>query len=212
MSYSHFIFDLDGTLSDPLEGMADALNHALISHGYPAQDTMDFARYVGPPLEGTLASLTGRDDQEHIASLVAAYRDRYLESGFAQNSVYPGIKNLLEELSLSGQRLAVCTSKPPATARKILSLFQLDHYFDFISGGDIGVTKGDQLQHLLESDAIDGQALMIGDRDVDLIAAHRNNLVAAGVLWGYGSRLELSEHNPAHIVEQPAGIVELSDA
>lgn len=210
MSYSHFIFDLDGTLSDPLEGMADALNHALVSHSYPAQTVDALSRFVGPPLEGTLATLTGQEDEEHILSLVAAYRERYLASGFAQNTLYPGITSLLDDLKNTGQRLGVCTSKPAKTATKILSMFQLDHYFEFISGGDIGVNKGDQLQRLLETNTIDNDALMIGDRDVDLIAAHRNSLAAAGVLWGFGSHGELSEHNPMHIVENPAQLAELT--
>lgn len=204
MIYSHFIFDLDGTLSDPLEGMADALNYALVSHGYPEKNTSDFSRYIGPPLEGTLASITGQNDEDHILSLVAAYRERYLDTGFAQNAVYPGIAELLTGLKDAGQRLGVCTSKPATTARKVLALFQLDHYFEFISGGDIGVSKGDQLQQLLETNVIDGNALMIGDRDVDMIAAHDNKLAAAGVLWGYGSQSELSGHRPKHLVETPA--------
>jgi len=209
MPYSTCIFDLDGTLSDPLDGMAAALNFALSEHGYATVDPSELAQYVGPPLEGSLAALTGRDDEEHTMSLVRSYREHYLDSGFARNTVYPGINELLSTLRQSGQRLGVCTSKPATTARKILSLFQLESYFSFVSGGDVGIVKGQQLEQLLNTGEIDAQALMIGDRDVDVLAATGNGLASAAVLWGYGSRDELQGVSPNHLLEHPLQLLDL---
>ncbi|MBX2826061.1 MAG: HAD hydrolase-like protein [Gammaproteobacteria bacterium] len=209
MNYSCCIFDLDGTLSDPLVGMAAALNHALREHGHPEQTTDYLGQFVGPPLEGTLTALTGCTEDAQLSSLVQTYREHYVETGFSQNSLYPGIPELLQALKKDDVTLGVCTSKPESIARKILSLFELDHYFSFVSGGDVGVVKGQQLERLLQVGEIDNRALMIGDRSVDVIAAHSNNLASAGVLWGFGSKEELTLEQPHHVLEQPAHLLDV---
>ena len=91
----------------------------------------------------------------------------------------------------------------PDFAEKILRLFDLDEVFHFVSGGDIGISKQEQMAGLLASRAMTQETLMIGDRAVDLVAAHANGLSSAGVLWGYGSRKELEAKNPALLFSQP---------
>jgi len=203
---STFIFDLDGTLSDPLQGMADSINYALRTHGFAERELSTIAQFVGPPLEGTLAELTGSDENQLIDALVVSYRERYLQTGYAQNSVYQGIPDMLEKLKTNGQRMGICTSKPATTAEKILRLFNLDHYFSFISGGDIGVKKAQQLSALLAEGVIDLDSLMIGDRSVDIVAAQSNNLKSAAVMWGYGSRAELNSAAPTVYFETPQDV------
>ena len=107
-------------------------------------------------------------------------------------------------------KLAVCTSKRVDFADAILKLHRIHHYFEFVSGGDVGIPKWRQLQALLENPAISGKAVMIGDRNVDLVAARRNGLDSAGVLWGYGSRQELMGENPTHLFREPGELVVLA--
>jgi phosphoglycolate phosphatase len=210
MKYSTLIFDLDGTLSNPLAGMAESINHALVEHGYAEREIAEIATFVGPPLEGTLVQIVGSDDSEHINRIVQTYRQHYLIGGFSNNHVYDGIGDLLEALKQSGVRIGVCTSKPKRVATKILAHFNLLDYFVFVSGGDVGIKKGQQLEQLLSDTQIDNQAVMIGDRNVDVVAAQQNGLDSAGVLWGFGDEAELSQAGATHLIKAPQELLGLA--
>ena len=209
MKHSTYIFDLDGTLSNPLAGMADSINHALLKYNYTERSLDEIATYVGPPLEGTLAEIIGTDDTDHINEIVHTYRNHYRIAGFSNNHLYDGITGLLDELKHAGAPVGVCTSKPTKIASMILEHFGILHYFEFVSGGDIGINKGQHLERLLTDGHIDGMAIMIGDRNVDIIAAKQNDLSNLGVLWGFGSADELSQAQADHVISQPAHLLEL---
>lgn len=209
MKHSCLIFDLDGTISDPKEGIVRSLNYALLSHGFERQNEDFLATFIGPPLDSTFKQLMQSHDDALILSLVRKYRERYSEIGFAENILYEGIPDVLERLSSAGFKLGVCTSKRVDFAERILSLFELRDCFQFINGGEVGVEKWQQLADLKRKSQIDTNALMIGDRYVDLTAAHKNGLAAAGVLWGYGSHAELEEHEPAYLFTSPRGLLKL---
>jgi len=209
MKHSTYIFDLDGTLSNPHAGMADSINHALVHHGHAARSVEEIATYIGPPLEGTLAAVLGTDDSAVIAEVVQSYRDHYLIAGYSNNHLYDGVVDMLDTLKGAGASVGVCTSKPTKTATMILAHFELLHYFEFVSGGDVGVKKGQQLEELLASGAIDNQAIMIGDRNVDIIAAKQNKLASLGVLWGFGPEAELVEAGADFIIGNPRQVLEL---
>jgi phosphoglycolate phosphatase len=202
------IFDLDGTLSDPLEGIGRSINHALEHHGLASRPLTELARFVGPPLDGTFRELAGVDAP--VASLVARYRDRYSVTGYAENRLYDGIAPVLAALA-EHRVLGLCTSKRADFAEKILVLFGLRDHFAFVSGGDIGITKADQLRDLRETGTIDGDAIMIGDRAVDIESAHANGLAGCGVLWGFGSRDELEAARPRWLLASPIELATLRD-
>lgn len=200
---SYFLFDLDGTLSDPLQGIARSINYTLEAFGYPVVPEDSLGRFIGPPLDNTFAALTGTDSQNHIRELVDKYRERFGKIGYRENTLYPGIPGMLEALKARGVAMAVCTSKRQDFARKIITMFGLDPFFDFVSGGDIGIAKGQQIRSLLEQGRISKDSIMIGDRDVDIRAASENGLDGWGVLWGYGSREELEKEGPERILTSP---------
>lgn len=203
MAYQTLIFDLDGTLSDPFLGTFRCMNYALASCGLPGRTEQDIRNRIGPPLEETMALFSESDDESLIRELVDKYRERYGEFGYRENTLYPGTVAMLETLKSNNCRLAVCTSKLRSNAMKILDQFKLTPFFDFVSGPDYGQKKHQQLADLLTDGSIATASLMIGDRAVDLTAAHGNNLDAAGVLWGYGSLDELQGEQPAFIFESP---------
>lgn len=203
-SYSTLIFDLDGTLTDPALGFVRCINYALTRFDYSPLAEKEITRHIGPPLEQTIQLLTGSDLESHVDEVTAAYRERYAELGYLENSVYPGIIDMLAALAEAGTRLGVCTSKHHLYAPKILQAFDLIDYFEFVSGAEGKVTKSQQLQKLLTEGTIDSSAVMIGDRAVDLTAAHANELKSAGVLWGYGDREELAAEQPEHLFSSPA--------
>ena len=197
------VFDLDGTISDPLLGFSRSINHALRLQGLPERASADLARFIGPPLYESAVELTGSADPDAHARLIADYRQRYGESGFAENTLYDGMPAALHALRASGATLGLCTSKRADFAERILQLFGLRELFAFVSGGDIGVHKWQQLQALREAGAVDATSVMVGDRAVDVSAAHRNGLHACGVLWGFGPLDELQAERPRHIAEKP---------
>jgi phosphoglycolate phosphatase len=207
MPYQTLVFDLDGMLTDPLLGIFRCMNFALTSFDYPPRKEAEIIPFIGPPLEVALSALSGSDDETHVKALMATYRERYGELGFAENTVYGGIIELLDSLRERGQPMGVCTSKFEKYAIKVLEQFKLRDYFQFVSGGDYGIAKSRQLADLLAAGTITRDALMIGDRAVDLTAAHSNGLASAGVLWGYGSLAELSAESPAHLCESPAALL-----
>ena len=111
MLHDVVLFDLDGTLSDPLEGIARSLNYALGHFGYEALAFDQVAAFVGPPLDQTFRAITGLTAEAQVNEFVAKYRERYAEIGYAENVLYPGVRDALATLCNAGVRMAVCTSK-----------------------------------------------------------------------------------------------------
>ncbi|MCL6271378.1 HAD hydrolase-like protein [Sansalvadorimonas sp. 2012CJ34-2] len=204
------LFDLDGTISDPLEGIIRSTNFALEHFGYSPKTAEDIAQYIGPPLDESLMDMTGQTDPKIISTYVAKYRERYVATGYRENTLYPDIPNALESLSQRNIPMAICTSKRADIADHILKMFGLRNYFQFISGGDVGIQKWQQIERLVDKNLVDKDTTMIGDRAVDIIAAQKNGLKSAGVLWGYGSLAELQSKKPNHILSSPAELKELA--
>jgi phosphoglycolate phosphatase len=121
--------------------------------------------------------------------------------------LYPGIVDALDALGEAGIPLGICTSKRTDFAERILAMFGLRSRFRFISGGDVGVDKWRQIETLLAQGLISASTVMVGDRAIDLVAAHRNGLSAAGVLWGHGSREELEREQPRYLLSEPSGLL-----
>ena len=166
--------------------------------------------YIGPPLDYTFAELTSVMDKKEIGKLVESYRERYSEVGYSENVLYKGMSSILASLSKnSSVKMGVCTSKRKDFAERILEMFKIHHLFEFVNGGDIGIQKWQQIEGLLGDGFISKSSVMIGDRSVDLVAAHKNGICSAGVLWGYGSRKELATEKPRHIISSPQQLAEL---
>lgn len=205
--HSMILFDLDGTLTDPLEGIGRSINYALEYFGYAPRPLASMGDYIGPPLDHSFQAITRSDSREHVLELVAKYRERYTDVGYAENTVYAGIPEALAALHGGGIQLAVCTSKRADFAERILDLFGLTPLFSFVSGGVIGCEKWQQLSRLRETGQAAADALMVGDRSFDMQAARHSGVAAGGVLWGYGSREELSAFAPEYLFASPAELV-----
>jgi phosphoglycolate phosphatase len=203
MPHDVLLFDLDGTLSDPLEGIERSLNYALVEHDFPPLTPGQAAAFIGPQIDQTFSLITGIDAGERLKGFVAKYRERYADVGYAENMLYPGVRDALAALSTKGATMGICTSKRVDFAEHILELFNLRQYFRFVDGGEIGVHKWQQIEALRSGGKVTGASVMIGDRAVDLVAAHRNSLKSGGVLWGYGSYAELSGERPQYLFKSP---------
>lgn len=207
MQNKFIIFDLDGTISDPKDGIVGSINYSLAVHGFVERSDNELIKYIGPPLDKVFEELADNSDKKQILSLVSKYRERYAKVGYTENTLYDGILESLEKLALK-YPLALCTSKRADFAHKIISLFQIDHLFKIVSGGDVGISKTQQLSELLANGTIGPNSIMVGDRNADLIGAHNNKLESVGVLWGYGDYQELIKESPSMILETPQQLSE----
>lgn len=206
---AHLVFDLDGTISDPVVGIGRSLNYALTHFGYQTIADDQITCYIGPPLDEIFVAITAVSSPEDIAGLIEKYRERYADIGYSENVIYPGIREALSALADRQTFMGVCTSKRADYAAKILKLFNIRHHFGFVDGGDVGVKKQQQLASLLSKGIITPESSLIGDRAVDVHAANANGLRSVAVLWGHGSLSELEAAQPDVILESPQQLIEL---
>jgi len=203
------IFDLDGTISDPFEGISKSVNYALEALDYKAVDPERVRSMIGPPLTEIFQYLIGDVSSQRMQMLVEKYRERYSSVGYAENVIYEEIPEIIAALSASGYTLGVCTSKRADYAMDIVDLFGLTAHFEFISGGDVGIHKSEQLEKLVANGVNSETTVMIGDRNVDIAAAKSNGIRSVGVSWGFADDDELNEAEPDHLVHSPAELLEL---
>jgi phosphoglycolate phosphatase len=207
------LFDLDGTLTDPREGIVACLKHALRGLGRPIPPDADLLRYIGPPLRETFASLLSSASPEAIDEAVALYRERFSATGIFENVVYPGVPPALTELQALGMRLYVTTAKPQLFAERIVDHFGLARFFHRVYGSDLDGTraiKNELIAHVLRTESLSPHStVMVGDRAHDVRGAVANGVLPIGVLWGYGSREELTAAGATLLCEQPAMLAAL---
>ncbi len=189
------IFDLDGTLTDSKPGILGCLTKTLEERGMPVPASLD--RFIGPPVEEWVTYLLpGGTHEEHVA-LARDYRGCYDREGWSNNSVFPGVREMLVELRANGFPLYVCTSKHQHFAIRILDAFALSPLFTAIYGDKIEYAshkKADLLARVLSEQSLQSQsAWMIGDRSFDFEAARANNVRSIAAGWGYGSAEEWAQ-------------------
>lgn len=203
------LFDLDGTLTDPFEGITRSVEYALRAFGIEVPDRRRLACFIGPPLTESLIEHYGFSPEKADAAVVE-YRKYFAERGLLENTLYEGIPELLSDCREAGYRIVMATSKPTPFARRIAEHFDIARYFDAICGSSFDssrATKAAVVRWDVQSENIDPRkALMIGDRRHDVEGAAANGIPAAGVLYGYGSRKELENAGAAHIAEDLAGL------
>jgi phosphoglycolate phosphatase len=205
------LFDLDGTLTDSMEGIVNSLIYALGKLGLPIPEREAFLPFLGPPLRIGLKHFGVADKDMERA--VAFYREYYAGRGLYENAVYPGIPDTLAALKANGKRLAVATSKAAKYAEIILEHFGLLAYFEFVSGAEMDGTRSHKAEvaaHAVKTCGFDPAAtVMVGDRENDIAGARENGLAHIAVLYGYGSREELFAAGASVFAETADDIVKL---
>ncbi len=206
MNKTYILFDLDGTLTDPGMGITNSVAYALDRFGITVTDRTTLYKFIGPPLIDSFMEYYGfTEDQAKEA--VTVYREYFSTKGWAENTVYDGIENLLSALTEAGKILLVATSKPQVFAEKILSHFGLDKYFAVIRGVALqaprGYSKADVIREALTKAGVTdiSTAVMVGDRHHDIDGAKAVGISSIGVLYGYGDREEHEKAGADAIVE-----------
>ena len=204
------LFDLDGTLTDSGEGIINCAQYAFRQMGYPVPPREQMGVFVGPPLWQSFIRFG--IPPERADEAVTVFRSRYIPIGKFENTPYPGIRELLEDLKDRGWALYVATSKPEVTAIEILEHFDLAKYFSLICGADMGhdrEKKSDVIRYLLKQSPQGGRTIMVGDTKYDVLGAAELGIPTIGVSWGYGSVEEMLEAGAVGIAHSMDALLDI---
>jgi len=191
------LFDLDGTITNPQEGILNCIRYALDKLNVPSPSEDVLKTYIGPSLWESFKEMLNTDSQDDATEAVMLYRERFSTVGKFENSPYDGIFDTLENLNAKGYTLYICTSKPGVYAKDIAKHFKFHTFFKEIYGSNLDgslVDKSQLIEHILSTEGIaPSETAMIGDRKYDIIGAANNGLSPYGVLYGFGDAEELSD-------------------
>ncbi len=230
MEYKYLLFDLDGTLTDPKEGITASVQYALRSFGIDEPDPDKLTPFIGPPLMSSFMDFYGFD-KEQAKEAVEKYREWFRPKGIYQNAIYPGIREMLEGLKKGGKVLAVASSKPQIFVEQVLRHFGIYSYFTVIVGSGLDGGRdtkeevvGEALRQLEVWTGLEGHmpllregkekaaeegrqgsgskadTVMIGDRKFDIAGGKEHGLVTVGVAFGYAEEGELEEAGADYVV------------
>ncbi|NBJ99261.1 HAD family hydrolase [bacterium 1xD8-48] len=216
--FDYCLFDLDGTLTDPREGITKSVQYALQAFGIEEPDLKKLEPFIGPPLKDSFMEFYGFTGEE-AERAIAVYRERFAPVGIFENQVYPGIPQMLERLYRRGTRLAVASSKPIGFVKQILAHFDIEKYFDVVVGSELDGTRGTKEEVVEEALGRLGiltmpvterhvRCAMTGDRKFDIQGARACGLTSVGVRFGFAEEGELEEAGAEYIAETVAGLAE----
>lgn len=203
--YTTVLFDLDGTVTDPGEGITKSVEYALSKWNIKVKDRTSLYKFIGPPLMYSFTHFYDMSEAE-ARKAVEFYHEYYVDKGIHGCELYPGIKNLLASLKEKKYKISLASSKPDVLAIQVLKNFDVYQYFDFIGAATLDDSRSKKsevieytLDNLEEKDR--SKIIMIGDRCYDILGAKQFGLDSIGVLYGYGSLDELKEAGATHIVD-----------
>lgn len=202
--FQYALFDLDGTLTDPKEGITKCVQFALAQQGIREADLNKLTPFIGPPLVDSFMEYYGLSREQALLA-TEDYRKRFSPIGIFENKVYPGIPQMLEKLKAAGMKLAVASSKPEAFVERILEHFSLRSYFDVVVGSNMDGTRVDKEEVVEEAlrrlgeNVCHENCAMVGDRKFDVAGAKEHGLTAVAVAYGYALKGELQAAQPDFI-------------
>ena len=201
---THVYFDLDGTLTDPYEGITKCILYALDELGFPHPDDNYLYSCIGPPLWDTFPEMVG---EELTHNAVDLYRERFVDIGWRENKPYDGVLDMLDAVASAGHTLLVATAKPHMHAARIIEYFGMGEFIHNVYGSELDgtrATKSDLLKFAIHKNPGARRHFMVGDRRHDLIGAVANDMIPIGVAYGYGSVEELEKAGATEIAMSPA--------
>ena len=213
MPFTHILFDLDGTLTNPRLGIGNSLKYALRQMQIDGYSDAILEQFIGPPLQDNFKNLFGMNERNTNLA-VEHFRTYFGEKGWCENEPYPGIAELLEELHFSGKQVYVVTSKLEKYAKMIIRHFEFDRYIDDLQGAEYSGKhsgKGQLIGELMERNRIlpSSSVVMIGDTLYDIIGAKDQNISSVAVGYGFGTNETLKDSNPDYLVETVDELAEL---
>lgn len=207
----YILFDLDGTLTNPKEGITKCVQHALRHFGIE-KECDELTSFIGPPLKEQFMKFAGLSEDDAVEA-VRIYRERFAPIGLFENEIYPGILDLLKALKEQGKIIALATSKPTIFAEKITEKYGILPYLDYLSGSELdgtNVEKSAVVRIAMENlGAIPEETVLIGDRIHDAEGAKENGIECIGVSYGFAAEGELESAGVKLIADTPSGLLEI---
>lgn len=218
MLYQYVLFDLDGTLTDPKEGITKSVQYALKSFGIEENDLDKLEPFIGPPLRDSFRDFYGIDGED-TEKAVAAFRERFEKQGIKENQIYPGMTEMLCNLKERGVMLAIASSKPQEFVHIVLRNFGIEEYFSVIVGSEKDGTRDTKIEVLEEAFAQlkkkagrrfkKEKILMVGDRKFDVEAARQMEIASVAVTYGYAPEGELEACGPDYMADSVEELEEI---
>lgn len=213
LNYDVVLFDLDGTLTDSIEGIVNAVCFACKKLGIRIPTQEELLEFIGPPMTLSFSTHFGLEG-ETLEKAIDYYHEYYTEKGWAENKLIDGIVPMLEDLKSKGKKMALCTNKPEHYAKQIMELFDIAKYMDFIGGSSVAddrMVKWKVIQYTVDMLGVDkSRAVMVGDRHYDVEGAETVGIKTIGVTFvGYGSKEELENAGAIAVVNTPNELSEL---
>ena len=204
------LFDLDGTLTDPKEGITNCVKYALEHFGIKENDEATLLSFIGPPLYDSFRGIYGFSDEDANLA-VEKYRERFSVTGLFENRVLDGAVEILKALKAAGKTTALATSKPLVFAERIVEKYGLLEYLDYVVGADLkgGINYKDEVinEVLRIAKPVDlSKVVIIGDRKHDILGAKKCNIFSIGVKCGYAEENELENAGADYIFENLAEV------
>lgn len=211
--YKYILFDLDGTLIEPKEGITKCVAYALNKFGIKVKNLDDLTVFIGPPLIDSFMKYYNMSlDDAKLA--VKFYRERFQVNGILECELYKNVEETLKRLKKENKILLIATSKPEDFTNSILKRLDIYKYFDLIVGATLDGSRGEKsgvIKYALNQiNIIDlSEVIMVGDRMFDIFGAKKNNIDSIGVSYGYAIDNELFESNPTFIVNDIEDIIDI---
>lgn len=210
----YILFDLDGTLTNPKEGITKCVQYALKHFGIE-RECDELISFIGPPLKEQFMQYASLTEEEGIKA-VEIYRERFAPIGIFENELYDGILPMLESLKNQGKILAIATSKPAVFAEKISRKYGIEPYLALLEGSELDGRNTDKalvIKNAMEKlGATKEDTIMVGDREHDVIGARKNGIDCIGVSYGFGKDGELEESGALKIAHTPYELLKILSA
>jgi len=206
-SYKNIIFDADGTMIDTLDGIMQGFNVAMQKLGKPLLSREEVKPFLGPTIMDTLQNTLNFTPTEAKQGM-DYYREFYWDKGYAMCDFFDGIVPLIKELKAQGKSLSVATNKPQPFIDAILKEKGIYEYFDKVVGPELNDPSSDKTP-LVKKAMTDTNAVMIGDRYVDINAAKAVGIDSIGVTWGSATEGEFQQFIPTYVVNTTQEILEI---
>lgn len=205
--YKYILFDLDGTLTDPREGITKSVQYALSHMGIEEPDLKKLEPFIGPPLIDSFMEYYGFSLEE-ARKATDFYRENFSVKGIFQNELFDGVPQMLQSLKENGRVVAIASSKPEPFVEQILEHFDIKQYFDYVCGSTLNETrtkKEEVIEELLKRMNLSAeekkQMLMVGDRKFDVEGAAYFGMPCLGLTLGFAAEGELEEAGAAAVVD-----------
>lgn len=207
----YILFDLDGTLTNPKEGITKCVQYALRHFGIE-RGCDELTSFIGPPLKEKFIEYASLSEEDGVKA-VEVYRERFAPIGLFENEIYDGVTEMLDSLKKGGKILAIATSKPTVFAEKISDKYGITPYLSCLVGSELDgrhTDKAEIIEIVMQKlGASPENTVMVGDREHDVIGAKKNSIECIGVSYGYAAEGELEKSGAMKIADSPYELLKI---